>query len=63
MPMMTLRRREPTQLDELLNCRLLRLSAASGTPVLRLLEGRYGIARREWRLLALLAARGARKSC
>lgn len=26
---------------------------------MRLLEGRYGIARREWRLLALLAARGA----
>lgn len=27
--------------------------------MVRLLEGRYGIARREWRLLALLAARGA----
>lgn len=26
--------------------------------MVRLLEGRYGIARREWRLLALLAARG-----
>lgn len=27
--------------------------------MVRLLEGRYGIARREWRLLALLATRGA----
>jgi DNA-binding MarR family transcriptional regulator len=42
----------------LLNYRLLRLFALGGAPVVRLLEGRYGIARREWRLLALLAARG-----
>ena len=41
-----------------LNYRLLRLHAAAGAPVIRLLEGRYGISRREWRLLALLAARG-----
>ncbi len=53
---MTLAR--PTSLDELLNYRLLKLFALSGAPVIRLLEGRYGIARREWRLLALLAARG-----
>lgn len=33
--------------------------ALGGAPVVRLLEGRYGIARREWRLLAVLAARGA----
>ncbi|MBQ0929581.1 MarR family transcriptional regulator [Ideonella sp. 3Y2] len=50
--------REPTTLDDLLNYRLLRLFALGGAPVVRLLEGRYGIARREWRLLALLAARG-----
>jgi DNA-binding MarR family transcriptional regulator len=48
----------PASLDELLNYRLLRLFALGGAPVIRLLEGRYGIARREWRLLALLAARG-----
>jgi DNA-binding MarR family transcriptional regulator len=53
---MTLER--PTSLDELLNYRLLKLFALSGAPVVRLLEGRYGIARREWRLVALLAARG-----
>lgn len=51
--------REPRTLDELLNYRLLRLFASGGAPVVRLLEGRYGIARREWRLLALLAAHGA----
>lgn len=55
---MTLSLRAPQTLDDLLNYRLLRLHAASGAPVIRLLEGRYGIARREWRLLALLAAHG-----
>lgn len=55
---MTLSLRTPRHLDELLNYRLLRLYAASGAPVIRLLEGRYGISRREWRLLALLARHG-----
>ncbi|HSI59187.1 MAG TPA: MarR family transcriptional regulator [Ideonella sp.] len=49
----------PRDLDDLLNYRLMRLLAVSGAPVIRLCEGRYGIARREWRLLALLAAHGA----
>lgn len=57
--MKTLSLRCPTELDELLNYRLLRLQSASGAPVVRLLEGRFGIARREWRMLALLAAGGA----
>ncbi len=51
--------RDPQVLDDLLNYRLARLHALSGAPVVRLCEGRYGITRREWRLLALLAARGA----
>jgi len=51
--------RAPQDLDDLLNYRLMRLFAAGGAPVVRLLEGRFGIARREWRVLALLAARGA----
>jgi DNA-binding MarR family transcriptional regulator len=55
---MTLSLRAPKSLDELLNYRLLKLYALSGAPVIRLLEGRYGIARREWRLIGLLAARG-----
>jgi DNA-binding MarR family transcriptional regulator len=55
---MTLPLRAPRTLDDLLNYRLLRLFALGGAPVVRLLEGRYGIARREWRVLALLAAHG-----
>lgn len=51
--------RSPRSLEDLLNYRLARLHGASGAPVIRLLEGRYGIARREWAVLALLAARGA----
>jgi DNA-binding MarR family transcriptional regulator len=50
---------QPRSLDDLLNYRLMRLFAVSGAPVVRLCEGRYGIARREWRLIALLAAHGA----
>jgi DNA-binding MarR family transcriptional regulator len=46
--------REPATLDELLNHRLLRLYAASVAPITRLMEARWGISRREWRLLALL---------
>src|SRR5688572_11079077 len=57
-PGMTLPLRAPRTLDDLLNYRLLRLFALGGAPVIRLLEGRYGIARREWRVLALLAAHG-----
>lgn len=45
--------------DDLLNYRLSRLLAASGAMVVRLCEGRYGITRREWRLIALIAAHGA----
>lgn len=56
---MTLSLRAPRDINDLLNYRLLRLYAVSGAPVLRLLEGRYGISRREWRLLALLVQHGA----
>jgi DNA-binding MarR family transcriptional regulator len=48
----------PRALDDLLNYRLVRLIAVSGAPVIRLCEGRYGISRREWRIVALLAAGG-----
>jgi DNA-binding MarR family transcriptional regulator len=51
--------RDPHTLDELLNYRLLRLYASSVAPVTRLMEGRFGISRREWRLLALMARQGA----
>ncbi len=48
--------RQPGSLDELLTCRLLRLYAATTAPVTRLMQGRFGISHREWRLLALLHA-------
>ena len=50
---------QPETVDDLLNYRLSCLLASSGAMVTRLCEGRYGITRREWRLIALLAAHGA----
>jgi DNA-binding MarR family transcriptional regulator len=55
---MTLSLREPRTLDELLNYRLQRLYTASSAPVIRLMEGRWGITHREWRLIAVMAAQG-----
>lgn len=48
----------PEVLDDLLLYRLSRLQAAAGGIVVRYCEGQFGITRREWRILALLAARG-----
>ncbi len=45
----------PAAMHDLLLFRLSRLLAIGGAPVIRLCEGRYGITRREWRVLALLA--------
>ena len=45
----------PVSLDDLLLYRLSRLLASAGGMVIRLCEGRFGITRREWRILALLA--------
>ena len=52
---MTLSLRHPSSLEELLNYRLMRLYAESTGPVTRLMEGRWGISRREWRVLAFLS--------
>jgi DNA-binding MarR family transcriptional regulator len=49
---------DPSSVDALLNYRLSRLLASSGALVIRLCEGRYGVTRREWRLLSLLSAHG-----
>lgn len=49
---------KPTRLDELLNYRLARLLAVSSAPGIRLLEGGYGISRREWSLVAIVAVHG-----
>jgi DNA-binding MarR family transcriptional regulator len=45
----------PATLSDLLLYRLSKLLGTAGAPVIRLCEGRFGITRREWALLALLA--------
>lgn len=48
----------PAKHDDLLNYRLKRLFSVGGAPAVRLCEGRYGISRNEWRLIAALAEDG-----
>jgi DNA-binding MarR family transcriptional regulator len=50
--------REPAGLDDLLLYKLSRLLSVGGSMVIRLCEGRFGITRREWRVLARLAQEG-----
>ena len=50
----------PAEHDDLLNYQLKRLVKYGGAPAIRLCEGRYGITRSEWRLLAALVEGGAR---
>jgi DNA-binding MarR family transcriptional regulator len=47
--------RDPAGLDDLLLYKLSRLLAEGGSMVIRLCEGRFGITRREWRVIARLA--------
>jgi DNA-binding MarR family transcriptional regulator len=47
--------RPPAGLDDLLLYKLSRLLAVGGSMVIRLCEGRFGITRREWRVIARLA--------
>lgn len=56
--MTTVALRNPNNPDDLLNYRLLRLFSLAGAPVVRLCEGRYGITRREFRLLSLVVDNG-----
>ena len=46
---------QPAALDDLLLYRLSRLLSVGGSMVIRLCEGRFGITRREWRVIARLA--------
>jgi len=55
---MTVALRNPNKPDDLLNYRLLRLFSLAGAPVVRLCEGRYGVTRREFRLLTLVVDGG-----
>lgn len=50
--------RQPLQLDDLFLYQLARLMSAAGSMVVRLCEGGYGITRREWRMIGLLAEKG-----
>ena len=50
---------DPQQHDDLLNYRLKRLLALGGAPAIRLCEGRFGVSRLEWRLVAALVESGA----
>ena len=50
--------RRPCKHDDLLNYRLKRLFSIGGAPAVRLCEGRYGIARNEWRMVAALCEDG-----
>lgn len=52
----------PQKLEDLLLYRLSRLSAIAGSAVVRLCEGRYGITRREWRIILQLVESGALQS-
>jgi DNA-binding MarR family transcriptional regulator len=49
---------KPETCNDLLSYRVACLLASSGALVVRLCEGRYGISRREWRLIAKLADYG-----
>lgn len=44
---------------ELMLFRINRLAATSGQPLIRYCEGRYGISRREWRLIVILSLHGS----
>ena len=50
--------RNPVVHDDLLNYQLKRLVSAGGAPAVRLYEGRYGVSRFEWRLIAALVEDG-----
>jgi len=52
------RLQDPQVHDDLLNYRLKRLLALGGAPAIRLCEGRHGVSRLEWRLVAALVESG-----
>ena len=56
--MSTNRLSQPKSLDDMLLYELWRLQAAARRPVVRLCETEFGITRREWRMLALVAQGG-----
>ena len=53
------RLKDPREHDDFLNYRIKRLLTLGAAPAIRLCEGRYGVARMEWRLVAALHEDGA----
>lgn len=53
---------DPQRHDDFLNYQLKRLVTMGGAPAIRLCEGRFGVARSEWRLVAALVEDGPRSS-
>ena len=53
------RLKQPQEHDDLLNYRLKRLLTLGAAPAIRLCEGRYGVARMEWRMVAALQEDGS----
>lgn len=49
---------QPRYLDDLLLYRLSRIVSTAGSMVVRLCEGRFGVTRREWRMVVALAEAG-----
>jgi DNA-binding MarR family transcriptional regulator len=49
---------DPRKHDDFLNFQLKRLLSIGGAPAIRLCEGRFGVPRKEWRLLAALVEEG-----
>jgi DNA-binding MarR family transcriptional regulator len=52
----------PVSIDDLLLYRMHRVVGAASSMVVRLCEGQFGITRREWRVLAVLAREGGLQS-
>jgi DNA-binding MarR family transcriptional regulator len=52
------RLKRPVEHDDLLNFRLKRLLTLGAAPAIRLCEGRYGVARAQWRMVAALVEDG-----
>ncbi|MGE0797646.1 MAG: MarR family winged helix-turn-helix transcriptional regulator [Lautropia sp.] len=53
------RLQDPQVHDDLVNFRLKRALSVGGAPAIRLCEGRFGVSRAEWRLIAMLVEDGA----
>lgn len=49
---------DPQQHDDLLNHQLIRLGRIGGAPAIRICEGKFGVSRAQWRIVAVLTEDG-----